>query len=272
MNPAFIAGIEVARQFGIDSDQPELIQETNHTVVWLRPHEVIAKVGTRGDAQENLAREFEVATCLFARGAPVARPLLGSFPTKHVASECFVTLWQRFARDDTQVLEVDIGRSLKRVHAELLACDVSLPSFMVGIEKARRALFDQALMSALSPADLDFLRLSFDRSLARVRNADFPEQPLHGEPHAGNWISTSLGVRWLDFENACLGPLEWDLAFLSDEARQAFPDADDDLLRVVRSLVSACVATWCGVQARFPEMRAFGAEHLNQLRAATSNE
>jgi len=35
---------------------------------------------------------------------------------------------------------------------------------------------------------------------------------LHGEPHDGNRISTAAGIRWIDFESCCVGPLEWDLA------------------------------------------------------------
>jgi thiamine kinase-like enzyme len=38
-------------------------------------------------------------------------------------------------------------------------------------------------------------------------------QPLHGDAHPGNLIATREGgLVWIDFEDVCLGPVEWDLA------------------------------------------------------------
>jgi hypothetical protein len=34
----------------------------------------------------------------------------------------------------------------------------------------------------------------------------------------------------LDFETACLGPIEWDLAALGDDALAFFPDADREVI------------------------------------------
>jgi hypothetical protein len=156
-------------------------------------------------------REFEVATALFAQGAPVVWPLLGSIPMRHHESEYFVTLWQRLERAmDAEAPGIDVGHSLRRVHAGLELYPVSLPNFTVSIGKARDALFDDARMSAMPKVDRDFPRHAFDRVLARLDDHEFRERPLHGEPHAGNYITTRDGIRWLDFENACLGPLEWD--------------------------------------------------------------
>ena len=41
-------------------------------------------------------------------------------------------------------------------------------------------------------------------------------QPLHGDAHPGNVIATREGLVWIDFEDACLGPVEWDLATMMD--------------------------------------------------------
>jgi thiamine kinase-like enzyme len=143
-----------------------------------------------------------------------------------------------------RVGDLEVARSLQRVHADLAACNLSLPSFRITTDNARQALFDDDQMRALSLVDREFLRGIFDRIRSRIDRFDFREQPLHGEPHEGNFISAATGIRWLDFENARVGPLEWDLA-----------------------LLSACIATWYGIQAHLPEMRAAGAEHLQQLRA-----
>jgi aminoglycoside/choline kinase family phosphotransferase len=98
--------------------------------------------------------------------------------------------------------------------------------------------------------------------MSRLDERTFPEQRLHGEPHAGNYLLTPTGLRWIDFEDACRGPVEWDLAFLPADGVATFKDVDVDLLALLQTLNSARVATWCWVQARFPEMRRHGEHHL----------
>ena len=71
---------------------------------------------------------------------------------------------------------------------------------------------------------------------------------------------------WIDFENCCLGPVEWDLAFMPASAVDCYPTAvDRELLAVLRQLNSARTATWCCGQSRFPEMRRHGDHHLWML-------
>ncbi len=63
------AAIRVAKGLDRLVDKPLLIQETNSTVVWLRPHSIIAKVGTHAESAEFLTREHEVASILTAAGS-----------------------------------------------------------------------------------------------------------------------------------------------------------------------------------------------------------
>lgn len=39
---------------------------------------------------------------------------------------------------------------------------------------------------------------------------------MHGDAHAGNLIATRDGLVWIDFEDVCRGPVEWDLATMMD--------------------------------------------------------
>lgn len=57
----------------------------------------------------------------------------------------------------------------------------------------------------------------------------WPRRPLHGDAHTGNVLMTPAGPRWTDFEDVCVGPVEWDLASLtvSDEAVDAYPGRID---------------------------------------------
>lgn len=237
-------------------DEPVLVQETNNTVVWLRPHAIIAKVGTHPNSDDLLVREHEVASALAARGAPVAPPLPGAGPIRHPATGFVVTLWRRLAHDgDAQPLGSLVGASLRGVHDALARCDLKLPSFRVGLRRARTALSDDLRLAALHATDRSFLRDAFDDLLTELDGRTLTARALHGEPHDGNRLLTPSGLRWVDFEQACRGPLEWDLTFLPDDARAEFSEADPELLALLQTLNSARVATWCWMQARFPDMR-----------------
>lgn len=47
-----------------------------------------------------------------------------------------------------------------------------------------------------------------------VRRPNSPSQALHGDAHVRNLLKTAKGIVWCDFEDACRGPLGWDLACL----------------------------------------------------------
>jgi hypothetical protein len=111
----------------------------------------------------------------------------------------------------------------------------------------------------------ELLRATNEEGLGALEGASFNECRLHGEPHSGNRMETSEGLRWIDFESTCTGPLEWDLAFQSDEVVDLFPEADLGLLALLRKLNSARVATWC-LASRHPQMQEHGEIHSALLR------
>jgi Ser/Thr protein kinase RdoA (MazF antagonist) len=262
------AAIRVATELGMNLGEPVLIQETNHTVVWLRPYPIIAKVGTRRDSAAALHHEHEVASALTRGGAPVAAPQPGIGPLLDRESGFVITLWTRLEVDPKLRLEeADRGTSLRLVHQALARIDVELPNFRVSLERTRIALFDDIQMAALPMQDRLFLREAFGELMGNLEGLAFPELAIHGEPHSGNCLATREGSRWIDFEDACRGPVEWDLAFLTEEARATFENIDLPLLELLMTLNSARVATWCWVQARFPAMRSHGQQHLSLVRA-----
>ena len=133
------------------------------------------------------------------------------------------------------------------------------------VVKASQALEDDSLMMELHHADSELLQSTYKRSFVALESAQFEECRLHGEPHNGNRIMTRDGIRWIDLESCCIGPLEWDLAFQPDEVVHLFPDTDLSLLALLRRLNSARVATWC-LGSRYPEMHEHGEIHLSLLR------
>jgi hypothetical protein len=73
----------------------------------------------------------------------------------------------------------------------------------------------RALLDSLEPSDdVDFLRELVAQELPAV-------QALHGDAHLGNCLQTTTESLWHDFETACRGPREYDLAALVMRHRQA---------------------------------------------------
>jgi hypothetical protein len=270
--PGYRAAVEVAEELGLTLDRPLLIQETNNTVVWLRPYPIIAKVGIHFYSADTLVREHDVASALAETEAPIARPFPGTAPVRHSETGFIVTLWNRLDHDpDAEADGPAVGRSLAKIHEALEHCDVALPSFRSGLEHARGALFDDFSVAAADPDDREFLRAAFTDLFGQVDDHTFTAQALHGEPHTNNYLVTARGIRWIDFEDACRGPLEWDLAFLPIDGVAVFQDVDPDLLALLQTLNSARVVTWCWVQDRFPEMRHHGEHHLAVVRKRWPN-
>lgn len=240
-------------------------------MVWLRPHAIIAKVGKWAHSAEGLLREHAVAAALAAEDAPIAPPLAGhESPERDPETGFLVTLWRRLDHDrEREIAPTELAESLRQLHQSLARYEGELPSFRFGLGLARAALADDARMGALPPDDRAMLRATFDRLLSEVDVHAFVEQRLHGEPHDGNLLATPSGLRWIDLEAACVGPLEWDLAFLPGEAVAGFPEADLELLSRLRTLNSARVASWCWLRAEIDEMRRHGEHHLEQVRLAT---
>jgi Ser/Thr protein kinase RdoA (MazF antagonist) len=266
------AARRVGARFRYTSEEPVLIQETNNSVVWLRPHAVIAKVGKWTDSEVALIKEHAVASALTAVGAPVASPIAAIGPTHDRATGFIVTLWERLeTANGLRATPEEIAGSLRELHAGLARYGGDLPAFEAALDLAEAALWDDHVMQALPADDRTLLRRAFERRRAEVRTRGYREQPIHGEPHEGNLLLTERGLRWIDLEETSVGPLEWDLAFLPDQVSGLFPEADAELLAILRTLNSAVVATWCFARSEFADMRRHGEHHLKRVRDASDD-
>ncbi len=141
------AAIEVAEAFDVVSTDPMLLQETNNTVVWLRPHAVVAKVATRLDARNDLRLEHAIARELVAVGGEIAAPLPATEPVAHEETGFVVTLWERLdGFDRAPVTASDLFQSLGRLHDALAetTTPAAFLSFLIDArsKSSRRRLVD----------------------------------------------------------------------------------------------------------------------------------
>ena len=252
---------------GFRGARPVVLQDSNNVVVWLAPHEVVAKVGVWPHSAEVLGREVGVCAHLAALGAPVAAPIgeLRHTPAMGLP----VSLWERLQPATTgSPSDGDLVTMVQQVHAGLASYAGQLPTYRVAVDHARATLFDDHRMSALRRSDLRLLRDAFDEWASRTRAWSAETQPLHGDLHLGNVITAAGGPTLIDFEAVCKGPLEWDLASMPAGVIEAAGPVDNELLVLLRLLNSARVATWSWSLADHETMRALGEQELAVVRAA----
>ena len=263
---AVAAAVEVAAEHGLRADDPVVLRDAWHVLVHLRPLPLVARVSNgrpypEGPPEEDVIRELAVASHAARAGAPVVPPsdLLDPGPHRHGGH--VVAFWQ-YAGPPREVEPIAAGEGLRAIHESLVDYDGDLPSLhthdLAGI-----------LDSLEQSADVEFLR---ELGLRRPAGTT---QAIHGDAHLANCLP---GPLWHDFETACLGPREFDLAALtlSDEVRaddasrialEAYGDHDADLLQECLPVYAAWIyASFMAALPRRPELAPILEQRLRWLR------
>ena len=154
---------------------------------------------------------------------PTVPDLLDPGPHRHGGH--IVAFWQ-YVEPKREVEPVAAGQGSRAIHDALVDYEGELPSLA-----HRRPRQDHRQARAAPPTS------SFCAS-SGLRQPGRPAQALHGDAHLANCLP---GPLWHDFETACSGPRELDLAALALSARvrdddasrialEAYGDYDADLL------------------------------------------
>jgi hypothetical protein len=264
------AAVAVAAEHGLRSDDPLVLRDAWHVLVHLRPLPVVARVSSGlpypdGPPEEDVIRELAVAAHAARAGAAVVPPsdLLDPGPHRHGGH--VVAFW-KYAGRPREVEPVAAGEALRGIHEALADFDGELPS----LHTADVA----AITVRLEPsADVELLR-EFG-----LRQPAGPAQAIHGDAHLANCLP---GPLWHDFETACRGPREFDLAALalSDEVRhdeasrialEAYGDHDAELLEQCLPVYAAWIyASFMVALPRRPELRPVLDQRLRWLRETHS--
>jgi hypothetical protein len=260
------AAIAVAAEHGLRSDDPVVLRDAWHVLVHLRPLPVVARVSSGlpypdGPPEEDVIRELAVASHAARAGAAVVPPsdLLDPGPHRHGGH--VVAFWQ-YVGAPREVEPVAAGEALREIHEALADFEGELPSLHTDDLAA--------ITDRLEPsADVEFLReLGLRQPAGGV-------QAIHGDAHLANCMP---GPLWHDFETACRGPREFDLAALrlSDDVRnddpsrialEAYGDHDADLLEECLPVYAAWIyASFMVALPRRPELGPVLQQRLAWLR------
>jgi hypothetical protein len=264
----------IAAKYGLGPGHPTILKDTNHTIVHLNPFPIVAKVSIEKrfrHASSSLERELLVAGLLADSGAPVVRPCSTIPAGPHRTDGVELTFWDYCAVDMSRAVKPDeVGRSLRVIHNTLVQLRPALPPlphFSLQLDEADELLRLPTAVPRLPEQDRLFLCDLVFRIRNAIRTHQFKSQPLHGECNGRQTIPSTAGVVWLDFEAACTGPKEWDLATLDEQAVEAYGGGDALLMPLMRTARTFCVTTWCWTQPdRAPEVREAAEYHLDRLK------
>lgn len=266
---ALSAAMSSASALGLRVDDAVVLQDSNRLVVRLLPCDVLVRVAPAAH-QAGAAFEVEVARRLADTVSPVAKLDPRVEPRIYVRDGFVVTFWTYYEPvSPRDVAPAQYAQATERLHAGMRETVLPAPHFTDRIAEAQRLVGSRIHTPELEDADRELLSNTL-RELRRVigqRSA--AEQLLHGEPHPGNLLRTKDGLRFVDMETCCRGPVEFDVAHVPQAVSEHYPNLDQDLLGDCRVLMLAIVAAWrWDRDDQFPNGRRMGTELLSQLRPA----
>ena len=214
---AIVAAVAVAEAHGIRCDLPEVVADGSNVLVHLKPAPVVARVATttglvRKPAQWWLALDLDLAGYLAAKNFPVVRPSAEVPPGPHLQDGLALAFWEFVEHDRNYVAgAAEVGPFLRELHAVLRSYPGKL-RYLSPFTEIPQWLDEVGRWNAVNEDDLAMLRRGYVEIAAQIEALALPEQPLHGDAHRKNTLKTSKGLVWTDFEDACSGPIAWDLA------------------------------------------------------------
>lgn len=240
---AMAAAMSTASALGLTVDDAKVLCNSNKLALRLLPGDVFARVTHVGHEVAQL--EVELALRLAETESPVAALEPRVEPRIYERDGFAVTLWTYYeSLAHPEVSPADYAKTLERLHAGMRKLDVTTPHFTDRVAEAQQLVASSERTPALADADRDLLGTTLRTLRRAIGDRGAAEQLLHGEPHPGNVLSTKDGLRFIDLETCCRGPVEFDLAHVPEAVSERYPAADQDLLGDCRGLVLAMVAAW----------------------------
>jgi thiamine kinase-like enzyme len=287
MRREIAAAVALAADLGIRCDEPRIVNEGFNLLLELCPEPVLARIPTAvaeiRDPLESARSELAFAALLAESGIEAARPSTLVPPGPHRLDGLVISFWELERRISRPLDVKAAAHSLRRIHDLDPRRASFLPPFRPLLEldllleriEARRLL---------AVEDLELLESEKER-LVPLLPERFDERPLHGDAHFYNIMESARGTIWIDLEDGCLGPIEWDLATLQAAARRLEQDLpwraaiaaygrepDTDLLELMVELRGVYVAAWHALgAATIPESALWRDRWLELLREDRAN-
>jgi thiamine kinase-like enzyme len=244
------------------------LRDSSHVTIDVENGLIFRARENQGVARDRMEREIELCRFLSEHDAPVTRPSHQPEPGPYEMEDWLLSYWNKEDEihensENRNILK--IGEALSNCHQAMVNYPGSLPDFREKLKSCFNLLQIELVHGPLPVQDFEFLHRTYVLLEGRLNGIRYREQPLHGDCHLGNVIKTPRGYLWTDFETACRGPLEWDLAFLPEGIIPVAVDAE--LQYLLKNFCSWCTAVWSwAAYDRSEEKRIAAHHHLQQLK------
>ncbi len=222
---ALAAARAVALASSVACEDAVVVAAGSNVLVHLKPAPVIARVMTgtamlHGDVESWLAREVAVGAFLGGRGLAVP-PSDVLAPGPHQYEGLWMTFWEFVEHDASRPRPRahELGVSLRELHAALADFPGELGPLSHVRDWLDRLLAELHPSPRLTAPDRDLLRSHLEELTPTVFESSLPVQAIHGDASISNLLRTHNGLIWNDLEDACVGPVHWDIAGLITDAR-----------------------------------------------------
>ena len=248
-----------------------VLQDSFRLMLRLVPCDVVVRVAP---AEVRQSAEFEVAlaTELATLGGAVAALDPRCKPEVYERDGFVMNFWTYYeTRNRMSIPPDEYADALELLHRRMRGLALEIPHFTERVAEALAIVDKPERSPDLAQSDRDLLRATLRDLRRAVDDHDVDQQPLHGEPHPGNVLDTTLGLRFIDLETCCRGPIEFDLAHAPDGVGNRYQNVDPTLLARCRTLALAMVAAWrCDRTDDFPDGRRAASDIMRALRTETT--
>jgi hypothetical protein len=215
----------VALAHSVACEDAVVLAAGSNVLVHLKPAPVVARVMTgtavlHGDVERWLAGEVAVGAFLGERGLAVS-PSEVLAPGPHQHDGLWMTFWEFVEHDPSRPLPRpdELGGSLRELHAALAEFPGELGPLSDVRDWLDRLVAELRPSATLSAQDRDRLPSRLNDLTPTVFESTLPRQAIHGDASMSNLLRTDARLLWNDLEDACVGPVHWDVAGLVVEAR-----------------------------------------------------
>lgn len=234
----------ITQRFNLPSEDPVVLDRGMNFVIHLRPSPVVARITRVAHLVRPMSALAGAVALARSLGDLVVPPSTQVDPGPHVLDGRYLTFWS-YATGE-RATPAEAGQALRAFHNT--AADF----------RGELRHFDPR-QDALAIADLvggeagEILR----KVATRLSVPTLPEQAIHGDAHLDNVLRPG---RWLDPDDMCRGPREWDIASLThletfwgelksetNEALQAYGPYDAAAVASLAPLVVLFTAAWGSV-------------------------
>lgn len=212
------AAADLAARLGLGRIAPQVISDRGSLMLRLPGAGLIARVSTHTGAQRRdpgwwLRQEVAVGRIAQQAGAPVVPPAADAGP--HEVDGLWISLWTDLGDQEARATPEESAAALVEWHRVLGDAGQDLPVMSMAHELISQPLEYAEKLGHLDPLTRAALTREHEEALTGVEGLGTRQVLLHGDAHRGNLLRDADGRwRWNDLEEACRGPLEWDLAVL----------------------------------------------------------